>query len=145
MANGVEAFDKAVQKATVWVKELQDELGWDDRHRAWAALRATLHALRDRLGVGEAVDLGAQLPTLVRGVYYEGWRPAVRVGHERGREAFLAQVAAGLHSDYAAEAEAVVRGVLRLLAGHVSEGELAGVQRVLPQELRDYFPGWVRV
>jgi uncharacterized protein (DUF2267 family) len=30
-----------------------------------------LHALRDRLTVEEASDLAAQLPMLIRGLYYE--------------------------------------------------------------------------
>ena len=48
----------------------------DDRHLAYVALRATLHALRDRLGPENAVHLAAQLPMLLRGLYYEGWRLA---------------------------------------------------------------------
>jgi uncharacterized protein (DUF2267 family) len=33
-----------------------------------------LHALRDRLPPEIAVHLSAQLPMLVRGIYYEGWK-----------------------------------------------------------------------
>jgi len=49
-----------------------DDLHSEDRHHADVALSAVLHALRDRLTVSEAAQLGAQLPMLVRGFYYEG-------------------------------------------------------------------------
>ncbi|WP_245322590.1 DUF2267 domain-containing protein [Mesorhizobium sp. WSM3882] len=42
------------------------------------ALIATLHALRNCLDRDEAVYMGAQLPALLRGFYYEGvasWPP----------------------------------------------------------------------
>src|SRR5687767_3740750 len=68
-------FDEAVQKADLWVKDMSAAIGTHDRHRGHQALRAGLHALRDRLPPEEAVQLGAQLPLVVRGLYYEGWKP----------------------------------------------------------------------
>ena len=46
---GLEVFDTTVQKTNRWLKELNEHLGSDDRHRAYLCLRATLHALRDKL------------------------------------------------------------------------------------------------
>jgi uncharacterized protein (DUF2267 family) len=44
-----------------------EAVSWDDKYRTYRLLRATLHALRDRLPAQEAVHLGAQLPMLIRG------------------------------------------------------------------------------
>src|ERR671934_238634 len=71
----VEAFDTTLEKTDAWLNELSDELGTANRHQAYEVLRAFLHALRDRLPVESAAKLGAQLPMLVRGFYYEGWNP----------------------------------------------------------------------
>lgn len=40
------------------------------------ALRSVLHTLRDRLTVEEAADLSAQLPLMIRGIYFDAWTPA---------------------------------------------------------------------
>jgi uncharacterized protein (DUF2267 family) len=74
----LEVFDTTVHKTNSWLHELMEELGWSDRHKAYLALRATLHALRDRLTVQGVAQLGAQLPMLIRGFYYEGWVPSRR-------------------------------------------------------------------
>jgi uncharacterized protein (DUF2267 family) len=67
-----------------------------DRRRAYRALAAVLHALRDRLTVDEVAQLGAQLPILVRGLYYDQWHhPAGKPDRLRHKEEFLAAVAAG--------------------------------------------------
>jgi uncharacterized protein (DUF2267 family) len=82
-------FDRTLYKTHTWLKEIMEVLGTEDRHRAYMALRAVLHALRDRLTVEEVAQLGAQLPMLIRGLYYEGWDRSVTHHHlfhlSRGR------------------------------------------------------------
>ena len=46
---GLDVFDRTVHKTNSWLNELMEILGWSDRHKAYLALRVTLHALRDRL------------------------------------------------------------------------------------------------
>jgi uncharacterized protein (DUF2267 family) len=55
----------------VWLKDILDQLKWQSKSSAYQALRSTLHALRDRLRVEEAVQLAAQLLLLIKGVYYD--------------------------------------------------------------------------
>jgi uncharacterized protein (DUF2267 family) len=92
-------FESTYRTTSAWLRELMRELGWDDPRRAYAALRAVLHALRDRLTVAEAADLSAQLPMLVRGLFFEGWRPNAVPVKEQRREDFLAHVAAAFRDD----------------------------------------------
>ena len=139
-ATGLDVFDTTLQKTNAWLKELMEELGWDDRHRAYLALRATLHAVRDRLDVGEAVQLGAQLPMLIRGFYYEGWNPAHTPVKARHREDFLQEIEQYFAKDLPIDAAWVARGVFRLLESRVSEGEIAKVRHVLPGEICTLWP-----
>jgi uncharacterized protein (DUF2267 family) len=113
-----------------------DSMGWPDKHRAYVALRAVLHALRDRLSVDQAAALGAQLPLLVRGLYYEGWHPAGKPSKERRKEEFLAHVRQELRNHPDIDPEGAARAVFRVLAKHVSVGEVQHVKITLPEEIR---------
>jgi uncharacterized protein (DUF2267 family) len=145
---GVESFDITLQTTQRWLNELMDELhwdNWDDRYRAYAALRATLHALRDRLSVEEAVHLGAQLPMLIRGFYYEGWTPAGKPSKERRKEEFLAPIRAHFRTDPDIDPERVACAVFRVLANRVTAGEIDNVKSMLPQDLLELWPETVHV
>jgi uncharacterized protein (DUF2267 family) len=136
-ATGLDAFDNTVQKTNIWLREVGEELGSDDRHLAYSALRATLHALRDRLPPNEAVHLGAQLPMLIRGFYYEGWHPADKpIRSDRGEflRAIREHVGRGLGTP---EPLHVAHAVFRVLALHVTEGELRDVRHALPKDVRE--------
>ena len=141
---GLEVFDTTLQKTNAWLKELMEELDWDDRHRSYLALRTTLHALRDWLNVGEAVQLGAQLPMLVRGFYFEGWNPAHTPVKARHREDFLQDIEQYFPKDVPIDAAQIARGVFKLLESRVSRGEIADVKHVLPTEIRDLWPADTR-
>ena len=134
-------IEASVYTANVWLKELAQELGWDDRERVYHALRAVLHALRNRLTVDEAADLGAQLPLLIRGLYYEGWDPSSTPVRERRKEVFLHHIAADFRDDPGADPEGIAWAVFKLLERHVSTGEIKDVLHVLPREIRSLWPG----
>ena len=72
---GLEVFDTTVHKTNHWLNDAMHELHWQDKRKAYQAMRYTLHALRDRLTVEESAQLSAQFPMLIRGFYYEGWDP----------------------------------------------------------------------
>jgi uncharacterized protein (DUF2267 family) len=58
-----------------WLKELQEDLHLEAERKAYATLRATFIALRNRLTVEESAHLFPQLPLLLGGLFYEAWRP----------------------------------------------------------------------
>jgi uncharacterized protein (DUF2267 family) len=133
---GLTPFDSTIQTTNIWLNDVVDRLGWGDHHRAYHALRAVLHALRDRLPVDQAAALAAQLPMLVRGFYYEGWHPHGKPVKERHKEEFLAHIAASFPDAFAVEIEEVTRAVFQVLSKHVTSGEIEAVKRRLPAEIR---------
>ncbi len=143
-ATGLEVFDTTLHKTHAWLKEVMKELGTEDRHKAYLALRSVLHALRDRLTVEEVAQLGAQLPMLIRGFYYEGWDPTGKPVKERHKEDFLAHIYRAFKTTRAGEPdvdpEAVARAVFRVLARKISEGEIEDIARILPREIRELWP-----
>jgi len=138
---GLESFDATVQKSNIWLKEIMEKEGWDDRHRAYIALRAVLHAMRDRLTVDEAVHLGSQLPMLVRGMYYEGWDPSKNPQKIRTKEEFLSRIARGYErAQPDIDPENALRAVLKLLSEKISCGEMEDVKHSFPAEIQELWP-----
>lgn len=137
--SGVPAIDDAVQSANVWLHEITSRMGWDDRQKAYRLLRVSLHALRDRLPVNEAVQLAAQLPTLVRGVFFEGWRPSAVPVKVRSREEFLEGVRGAFSNDPEFDAEAAFREIVAVMSMHVSRGEMEDVRQAMPAQIKPLF------
>lgn len=134
-------FDVTLQKTQIWLNQLMAELDWEDKpEKAYFALRTVLHALRDRLTVEEAVQLGAQLPMLVRGFYYEGWTLKGKPHKERHKQDFLAHIEAAFKGDVTVRAETLARAVFRVLERNTSDGEIADVKNSLPKAILELWP-----
>lgn len=132
-------FLNTVQKSVAWLHEIEKQTGWTEQ-RAYRALRATMHVLRDRLTIDQAAHLGAQLPMLIRGFFYEGWHPA-GVPHKdiASREDFLEAVRHEA-DDPGLDAETAARTVLAVMAAHVTDGGLRKVREQLPKGIASLLP-----
>ena len=66
--------DASVQETNAWLKAVSRELGGGEKHDAYAAVRAVLQALRDRLPPQAALIFAGELPLTLRGTFVENWR-----------------------------------------------------------------------
>ena len=136
-ATNVTALDHTVQETNVWLKAVEEELQLDNRQQAYNALRAVLHALRDRVPPEVAIKLGAQLPILVRGFYYENWHTAGTPTKERHAQEFANHVGSELSPEFPVDPLDVVRGVFEVLWEKLDPGEFEKVMQHLPAPLRE--------
>jgi uncharacterized protein (DUF2267 family) len=83
---------------------------------AWAPLR-------DRLPPEVAIKLAAQLPLLLRGIYYEGWHAAGTPTRERHIEDFIDHVWSELPMQFPVDPLNVTRGVFEIFWEHLDPGE----------------------
>ncbi|MFD1328498.1 DUF2267 domain-containing protein [Mycoplana ramosa] len=136
----VAALDHTIQQTNRWLKALVNDYNFSDRHQAYNALRAVLHALRDRLTLEQAAHLGAQFPILVRGIYYEGWHLGSRSAPERQVDEFAARVAQDLPPQFPRDPVSVTKAVFDLLWRELDPGETAKIIDELPVPLRTLWP-----
>lgn len=141
MTTGLAVFDSTVQESNLWLKEVAAHLGDADRQEAYVALRAALHALRDRLPAQAAAKFAAQLPMLLRGVYYEGWTLPEKPEPARTIAEFADSVAEELPPRYRFDPVLASRAAFAAAAAMMGEGEAAKVRSQLPPGLRDLWPG----
>ncbi len=136
----VGVFDQTLHKTYEWLEELRDIADLRDEGQAYAVLRGVLHALRDRLTVDEAADLGAQMPMLVRGLYFEGWDPSSTPRKTRSRETFLDSISLNINPSEGVDVEQAARAVFALLTHRITSGEISDVRHMLPRDVRELWP-----
>ncbi len=137
---GLESIDHTVQLTHVWINQLDALVGWQSKARSYRLLRTVLQALRDWLPANDAVHLAAQLPTLLRGVYYEHWRPTDTPVAERHRADFLARVDEAFCTDPILFTADAVSVAFEFLSEKIGADEIAKVRHALPADLRAIWP-----
>jgi uncharacterized protein (DUF2267 family) len=135
----MEALDHTVQLTHEWIAELDRHLGWNNKHRSFRLLRVTLQALRDCLPLQEQADIAAQLPMLLRGVFYEHWRPGAKK-MRRDLPTFLGRIYEAFPHDPIADAEGAVMICFDLLSRRITSGEVYQARQSLPSALQALWP-----
>lgn len=133
----IAVFESAVADAHEWLNAICVELDTDDRHFSLQALRAVLHALRDHLTIEQNAHLSAQLPILIRGLYFEGWKPGAASRHDRSVEGFIELVAGALTGYVDVALEDLISGVFAVLRLRISWGEDEKIAKALPHAIAE--------
>ena len=134
----VPQLKRATQQAQEWIKGLAEHTTFENDEQAYSYLRAVLHAVRDRMTVEEAAHFGSQLPMVIRGFYYEGWRPALAPNEYETAEAFYERVQESLGGTPVPSGVPVAEGahaVVALLDQNVDPGQMEHVRTQLPKEI----------
>lgn len=136
-------FGGTCQRSIEWLDVVAAELG-DNRQHAYHALRGVLHALRDRLPVAEATDLAAQLPMLLRGLYYDGFSLRTAGQRYRTKREFLDHVRDGMKTGpnrvMDIPPDDACRAVFLAIERFVTDGEVRQVINALPAEIQEMWP-----
>jgi uncharacterized protein (DUF2267 family) len=140
MTTGLAVFDTSVQDTNLWLKRIEAELGHCERQEAYAALRAVMHALRDRLPAQAAVNFAAQLPMIVRGLYFEGWTLPDKPARARTVEEFCDAISALLPPKFRFDPAMSAKAVFATAAERMSAGEAEKVMAQLPEPIRAMWP-----
>lgn len=130
-------FRKTLEKTEEWLEAVARRMGSADAERGYRVLRTVLHALRDRLPVDEAAQLGAQMPMLVRGIYYEGWKPADTPEKWRDGQALMSRIARDMPDLDPTQRERAAQAVFAVLDEFIGSGETEDVRQAMPQEVRE--------
>lgn len=138
--SGLTIINHASSQALEWVHELQKEMQFEHEQSAYAAMRAVMHVLRDSLTVKEAANLAGQMPTLIRGIFFEGWSPAEKPVRLHDADEFAQKVMKVMGKHPEIHAANATRAVFALLDRHISAGEINDVISVLPKGLRSLWP-----
>jgi len=138
-ATGLKIVDDAVQSTNEWVNAVNERTSWDHKHRSYRLLRSVLHAVRDHLSVDEAAQLAAQMPVLVRGIFYEGWNPSKTPVVEHSKDGFIAIVQKAFQTDPMGDAEQAIGAVMQVLDEKISAGEMDDVKNSFSKEIRTMF------
>jgi uncharacterized protein (DUF2267 family) len=134
--SSLNVWDKTLQTTNIWLNEICETLG-PDRQIAWKVLSTVLHKLRDRLPVELAAHLGAQLPLLVRGVYYDQYLPATQPTDWHTADEFIEEVGKWLSDIRPVNPKDAISAVFTLLSRHIAPGEIDKVRQALPHQIRD--------
>ena len=136
---GLEVFDKTLHTTNLWLDEICAEIG-PDRHLAWHVLGAVLRSIRDELLIGQSAHLAAQLPLLVRGAYFDQYRPAAQPISERSQEDFIARIREELAGCRPVRPDLAATAVMRTLNRHITEGQIKKARDALPRGIRALWP-----
>lgn len=139
-AKGLQVIDHTVQQTHEWINELTGRLDWSSPHDALRLLRVTLHQVRDHLAADEIAQLSAQLPLLIRGMFFEGWVPSHSPVKQRHAEPFIAEIERHVGNVLEYRGPEDIGTVFKLLNARISRGEVADVRANLPSSIRALWP-----
>jgi len=132
-------LDRSIQSTIEWLRDIQEELKWPSEERIYAATKAMLSTLRDRMTVDEVFHLSAQFPLLLKGIFFDGYDPTGKPIDIDNREEFFDIIQNRFEKKSGIDGEVITRAVLRVLYSRVGAGEMDDIKDSMPDDIRGLF------
>ena len=135
--NNKHLFKKEVQLALDWVAQVHNHLGWANKEESLTVLRIVLHRLRDHLSIVDATYLSAQLPVMIRGIYFEGWNPSEVPTKKQHADVFIASLQDTLERSLwrpfiISDVERIIKIIFQTLSTYIDPVAFDKIYFVLP-------------
>jgi uncharacterized protein (DUF2267 family) len=135
----VSSLDRSIQSSIEWLNDIKEELKWKDDERVYAATKVTLQTLRDRMIVDETFELAAQMPLLLKGIYFDGYDPSGKPLTIRSREELFDEIQDRFDKAEGLSGEIITRAVLKVLYKRAGEGEMDDIKENMPADIQGLF------
>ena len=139
-------LDKAHDDGKHFMHQLQQRLGTEDNWDKTARiLKGVLHTIRDRMPISEALDVMAQMPLFMKGIFADQWKYREEPEKIRSQQQFIEAVKQRPElvefSDLPEDEDVIraTREVLSLLSEHIEEGQMRHIKANMPGEMHPVF------
>ena len=133
---GLPVFDETVHATNTWLHEITSRCDLKDRQQGYRLMRVCLHTIRDAISVNASANLTAQLPMLMRGIYYEGWEPASLPKRVKSVDEFLSDIDEAFSQEPDFDSAEAFLEFISVMAMHISEGEMDHLRKMMPDEIK---------
>lgn len=140
-------FDTFAQEAHKYVNELATELGHpEEKSRVLKIWRAVMHTVRDRIHLGESLQIIDPLPMILKGIYVEQWKFSEKPPLNYSSIEQMKNEVKKLQRFYGEEdfpwskpTEEIIALTLHSLNRFMSKDQLQHLTGQMPKEVRSYF------
>lgn len=140
MLENIKSIQKTLQTTSRFIKLMMDSGEFNHPNDAFLLLRACLKALRDRVEPHEAIHLGSQLPALLRGFYFEGWKSTPVQSRSHTSSQFLEEIKYHLKGHDSIKLETAVPVTMKVILDLIDQGEAVQVLHNIPKDIRELCP-----
>ena len=141
-------FEKHVQGANEYLKTLAADLGHpEEKSRVFIIWRAVMHAIRERIQLGESLDLISQFPMLLKGYYVDNWKysekPSLSFDTIEGMKDQVKKYQdryGEQQFNWSKSTEEIIAITLKSLERFLSEGQMEHIKGQMPQAVEPLFP-----
>jgi uncharacterized protein (DUF2267 family) len=137
-------FEKYAQEGNSFIKTLAKNLGHPDEiGRTGMILRAVLHTIRERINIGESLNLLSQLPMFLKALYVDNWEYREKPLSIKTIEDFTTEVKKNQahygekEFNWNISTEEIIQIVFSTLGKYVSRGEAENIMSQLPLEIKE--------
>lgn len=139
------SFEKFAQEAHEYINELARDLGHpEEKERTLIIWRSVMHTLRDRIHMGESLQVTAPLPMIMKGIYIEDWKYTEKPPRdfdtmEEFEECVKEEQRRYGEQDFpwSKSTDEIISITINSLRRYMNEGQLQHIKDQLPKDIKE--------